>query len=410
MTDHPHRESRAHHAATSAYRVTSRAWGGFVGVTLALAAGVTGSPRILAAQDVPTTAQNIAAGSAVYGAKGCSECHAIQGIGGHVGPDLAHISAPSLASLVSALWNHLPQMADRLATAGRPAPHFEPWEAADLMAFLFWAAAWTPPGDSARGLELYTSRKCIVCHRVGNVGGVLGPALDGLREVASPIDLAADLWNHAPAMAEEMRRRGIVRPALTGRDIEDLLAFFGVGGKGLPREAVYVLGGSADAGRRQFQAKGCVRCHQAGGQGGTVGPNLTAVAPRQPADFAAAMWNMGTGMLQAMRSAGIAAPQLTGAEMADIVAYLGSLQYLAGAGSAARGTRVAASAGCSGCHGTSAPALSRLPPLAVRGAAIAALWNHVSLPADSLKRAWRSLTAAETADLMAYLQSRGRGR
>ena len=209
--------------------------GSFVAFAAVVAGGLAGHPSQLRAQGAPTPAQSIAAGSRVYGEKGCSGCHAINGVGADIGPDLAHISAPSLASLVAALWNHLPKMADRMRTAGHTAPHFEPWEAANLMAFLFWAAAWTPPGDTVRGRELFTSRHCILCHRVGNEGGVIGPALDGLRAVASPIDLAADLWNHAPAMAEQMRARGVARPTLSGRDIDDLLAFFGVGSGDLPR-------------------------------------------------------------------------------------------------------------------------------------------------------------------------------
>jgi mono/diheme cytochrome c family protein len=383
--------------------------GRYVALGVALAGGLAYHAAALQGQQAPTPAQSIAAGSSVYGAKGCSGCHAINGIGGTVGPDLAHISAPSLASLVAALWNHLPRMADQLRTAGRSAPHFEPWEAANLMAFLFWAAAWTPPGDTARGRELYTSRHCILCHRVGNVGGVIGPALDGLRNVASPIDLASDLWNHAPTMAEEMRTRGVERPVLSGRDIDDLLAFFGVGSGALPVEGVYALGGNADEGHRLFRSKGCVRCHRAGGEGGTVGPNLTAVAPRAPTDFVAAMWNMSGPMLAAMRSAKIEIPRLSGAEMADLVAFLGSLQYSAGSGSVARGQRVVAAGGCNACHGKTAASLSRAPALGVRGAVIAALWNHIGRPPDSLRRFLRPLTAEQTADLMAYLESRERG-
>jgi len=382
----------------------------FAAFAAVLVWGLPGYATTLRAQQAPTPAQSIAAGSRVYGAKGCSGCHAINGIGGDIGPDLARISAPSLASLVAALWNHLPKMADRMRATGHETPHFEPWEAANLMAFLFWAAAWTPPGDTARGRALFTSRHCILCHRVGNEGGVIGPALDGLRAVASPIDLAADLWNHAPAMAEEMRTRGVARPTLSGRDIDDLLAFFGVGNGDLPREAVYALGGSPAEGRGLFRTKGCVRCHRAGGEGGSVGPNLTAVAPRAPTDFAAAMWNMSGPMLAAMRSAGITIPRLTGAEMADLVAYLGSLEYGAGSGRAARGVRAAVAGGCDACHGKSAPALSQVRVQGVRGAVIAALWNHVARPSDSLQRYARPLTAAQTADLMAYLESRERRR
>jgi mono/diheme cytochrome c family protein len=362
----------------------------------------------LVGQDVATPAQSVAAGSRIYGSKGCSGCHAINGIGGTVGPDLAMLAAPSLASLLAGLWNHLPSMAERIAASRTAAPLLEPWEAGDLMAFLFWAAARTPPGDPKAGRDLFAAKGCVVCHRVGDVGGVLGPALDGLRERASTIDLAAVLWNHAPGMDAEVRSRGIARPTLTGREINDLVAFFGATGEGLPQEPVYALSGRPEEGRRLFRAKGCVRCHQAGGEGGAVGPALTAVAPREPADFAAAMWNKGLGMLAAMRAAGVAAPQFTGAEMADVVAYLGTLQYLADEGVAARGGQVMTAGGCTACHGSAATDPMRTATLDTRGAVTAALWNHVGLSADSLRRSLRPLTAPQMADLVAYLESRGR--
>ena len=362
----------------------------------------------LGGQDVPTPAQSIAAGSRVYGAKGCNGCHAINGIGETVGPDLGRLGAPSLAAVVAALWNHLPEMAARIEAGAMPAPRLEFWEAADLVAFLFWAAAWTPPGDAQAGRALFTSRQCILCHRAAGEGGVLGPALDGLRQRTSAIDLAAALWNHAPIMGAEMRAQRVPRPMLTGHEINDLVAFFGTRGDDIPSEPVHALAGRADVGERLFRTKGCLRCHRAGREGGSVGPDLTAVAPRDPSDFAAAMWNKGGRMLDAMRVAGIAIPQLTGAEMADLVAYLGTLQYVAGAGSESRGRQAVAAGGCTGCHARGAPPLSQVAGQASRGAAIAALWNHVALAADSLRKSWRPLTAPQVADLMAYLEAGGR--
>lgn len=322
-----------------------------------------------------------------------------------MGPDLAHRSARTLAELVTGLWNHLPQMADRFADDGVAPPRLDSWEAADLMAFLFWAGSGTPSGSPEVGSALFASRQCILCHRVGSVGGVLGPALDGRGAWASSIDLAAALWNHAPTMTAEMRSRRVAPPPLGRREIEDLLAFFGTAGDDPPPEPVYALGGATDRGRVLFRERGCIRCHRAGGEGGSVGPDLTAVAPRDPVAFAAAMWNKASTMVGAMEAAGVTAPRFTGAEMADLVAYLGALQYLAGAGSASRGRVAAGPAGCGGCHGRDAPALS---PLGTRSAAIAALWNHVALPTETFRRQWRRLTTAQVADLMAYLETRER--
>jgi mono/diheme cytochrome c family protein len=357
----------------------------------------------LAAQDVPTPAQSISAGSRVYGARGCGACHAVNGIGGTEGPDLAHLSARSLAGVVAALWNHLPQMAERFAAGGAPAPKLEAWEAADLVAFLFWAGSRAPAGAADVGRELFTSRQCVLCHRVAEVGGVLGPALDGVW--VSGIDLAAALWNHAPAMGAEMRARRVPQPLLTRQDVEDLVAFFASGEPLPPAEAVHALGGRGERGAVLFRDRGCIRCHRGGSEGGTVGPDLTAVAPRDPVAFAAAMWNKAATMVEAMQAAGVTVPRFTGAEMADLVAYLGRMQYFAEAGSPARGRTTAETAGCTGCHGGAVPVLDAPGN---RGAAIAALWNHVTVPPDALRTQWRRLTVGQVADLMAHLETRGR--
>jgi len=117
------------------------------------------------------------------------------------------------------------------------------------------------------------------------------------------------------------------------------------------------------------------------------------------------MWNKAATMVGAMQAAGLAVPRFTGAEMADLVAYLGTVQYFADAGSAARGRETLGAAGCTGCHGRNAP---RLAGQGSRSAVIAALWNHVFVSPDTLRRAWRRLTATQVADVMAYLETRER--
>jgi cytochrome c551/c552 len=364
--------------------------------------------RALPAQAPPTPAQNISAGASVYGAKGCGGCHAINGIGAALGPDLATIAAPSLNALVSAIWGHLPQMAGRFAAAGTDPPHLDAWEAADLMAFLFWAASASPVGSPDTGRALFAEKGCVACHQVGNVGGVLGPRLDGSAARFSSIELAAALWNHAPAMGAEMVSRGVRRPTLSGSDLDHLVAYLRASGDATAPPAIHALAGRPDAGRALFRERGCIRCHRVGAEGGDVGPDLSRAAPRQPAAFAAAMWNKGPRMTAAMRSTNIRIPSLTGADMADLVAYLGTFQYLAGAGSAARGAAAARAGGCTACH--SLNALTAMRGMTGRSAVIAALWNHVRLPADTLRRAWRPITPEQVADLMAYFERRGQTR
>ena len=63
------------------------------------------------------------AGSRVFGAKGCVKCHAVNGSGGRIGPDLGRIVRPrSFYDLATAMWNHLPRMTDRMHTRSGTSP------------------------------------------------------------------------------------------------------------------------------------------------------------------------------------------------------------------------------------------------------------------------------------------------
>jgi mono/diheme cytochrome c family protein len=369
---------------------------------------------------VPAPAQDPLAGSRVFGTKGCVKCHAVNGIGGRVGPDLARIARPrSFYDLATAMWNHLPRMADRMQQMGIERPHLEVQEAADLIGFLYTLNYFDLPGTAAVGRRLFTEKRCVVCHQVDGVGGVVGPTLDHLRPFRSPIYVAAAMWNHGPQMAEAMAARGIQRPTFTGAELRDLIAFLAPGTGGSPDGPIYVLPGRADNGRRLFAEKRCAECHSVSGEGGRVGPDLGERAVRRsPIDFAAEMWNKAPRMLAEMRPRGITAPQLRPEEMADLIGYLQSVRYFAGPGNVQRGYAVATSKGCLTCHGVggergkSASDLSKVR-LTNPAAVVAALWNHAVITAPAPgggKLAWPEFRPEEIADLAAMLGAMGRSR
>jgi cytochrome c553 len=123
------------------------------------------------------------------------------------------------------------------------------------------------------------------------------------------------------------------------------------------------------------------------------------------------MWNKAPRMTAAAAGAGVELPRLTAGEMADLVAFLGSLRYLAGEGSAERGAARLEALGCRRCHGAAgaAPALALARGADTPGGVLAALWNHVALPDSVLGTRWDRLSAGDVADLAAYLGKRGTG-
>jgi cytochrome c2 len=367
------------------------------------------------AQSVSSASQDPLAGSRVFGGKGCVKCHSVNGVGGKVGPDLARISRPhSFFDLASAMWNHLPRMAERMKSLGIDRPKLDEQETRDLVGFLYTLNYFDRPGSQAAGKRLFTEKRCVACHQVGGTGGVVGPNLDHLAQFRSPIYVATAMWNHGPQMAEVMKEKGIERPGFTAPELRDLIAFLAPATAGPPEGPLYVLPGRAELGRQLFSEKNCIQCHSVGGVGGKVGPELVELASRRsPIEFAAAIWNKVPAMTAAMKQRGIAVPQLKPEDMADLVAYLYSVRYFA-AGSINAGWKVAYEKGCLHCHsvfgerGKPASDLTKAKGLDSPAAVIAALWNHALVTPPSIagkKPEWPAFKPGEMADLVALLQA-----
>ncbi len=367
------------------------------------------------AQPAVSPSEDPLAGSRVFGAKGCVKCHSVNGIGGKVGPDLARISRPrSFFDLATAMWNHLPRMTERMKDLGIDRPKLDEQETRDLVGFLYTLNYFEQPGNPAVGKRLFTEKRCIVCHQVGGTGGVVGPNLDHLVQFRSPLSIAAAMWNHGPQMAAAMREKGVERPTLTAAELRDLIAFLAPGTAGPAEGPLYVLPGRSEIGRQLFSEKRCIECHSVGRVGGKVGPDLVEQGVRRsPIEFAVAIWNKAPAMMAAMQQRGIAVPQLTPENMADLVAYLYAVRYFA-SGNTSSGWKVALDKGCLYCHavrgerGKPASDLTKAKGLDSPAAVIAALWNHalVTPPAMAGKKPeWPLFRGNEMADLVALLQT-----
>ncbi len=359
-------------------------------------------------------------GSRLFVRKGCVVCHAVDGEGGKIGPDLGRISTGrTLLGIAAVMWNHSPRMTERIKEAKVTRPKLTPEEMANLFAFLNYTGYLGASGDPKRGAELFRDRSCARCHAVGGAGATVGPGLDRFRRYLSPIALATAMWNHGPQMQAVMEQAGIARPQLSGEDIAHLLAYVRMAGRGGPESAQYLLPGNPENGRQVFQQKRCAACHGAEGTGG-VGPDFR----RRREDFqggliqvSALMWNHGPAIWKKMAEMNIPFPTLTEQEMADLVAFLYSLPYFDDPGNPSRGREVFERKGCAACHGVSGRGGAGAPDLtktlgAVSPVAIAAaMWNHgfaMEQVARSRGLPWPDLDGRDLADVVAFLRAGGR--
>jgi len=271
----------------------------------------------------------------------------------------------------------------------------------------------SPTQDPLAGSRVFGAKGCVKCHSVNGAGGKVGPDLGRVERPRSFYDLAAALWNHAPRMAARMGQLGIARPQLDARETGDLAAFLFTLDYFDPR-------GNADRGRQLFREKRCVVCHQVGGTGGVVGPSLDGLKQYgSPIYLAAAMWNHGPQMVDAMRAKGIPRPVFKDSDLRDLTAYInaaspvlpqGPLYVLPGR--ATEGRVLFAQKRCIECHRVGGQGGTLGPDLAERGLHrslsefAAAMWNKAPAMMEAMKARAVSvpqLRAEEMADIVAYL-------
>ncbi len=386
-------------------------------IALAILAGVLVGQR----RNMPRGSTTFLAGDPVSGAilfqsKRCSYCHAINGSGGKIAPDLGagrNNSPANLAQLVTTMWNHAPEMWKRMQQENLRASALSESEVSDLFAFLYLARYLDEPGDAARGQQLFTSKGCIQCHAVRGQGGTVGPDLANIQGVDTPIEWSETLWNHAPVMEKNFPKTGMPWPRFRNAEMSDVLAYVR-GVSSAPRSEFRLLPADPARGWDLFKTKACIECHAIRGDGGHVGPDLGAAreSPMTMVEFAGAMWNHSPQMFREMESRGIKRPTFNGQEMADLMAFFNSLRYFEPNGSVQAGRGIFTSRGCSRCHGANGEGTSLGPSLRgqrVNSVALAtALWRHgpeMYRRTQSLGIAWPKLGENDLGDLFAFLNS-----
>jgi cytochrome c551/c552 len=289
------------------------------------------------------------------------------------------------AGLSAAMWNHAPQMWAAMEKAGVAKPKLTTQQAADLFAWFQAARYFEKAGDAGRGKRAFEAKGCAGCHT-----GAAGPG--GWRTLGDPIELARQMWNHAPAMQAAMLKKGAKGQEVTAAEMNDIVAYAASLGAGKGQAGSFSPG-PAPTGQTLLEVKGCNGCHK----GAQALPGKTAYTAS--AEIAAAMWNHAARM----KHTGEMRPE----EMRRIVGYLWSRQYENEGGDAARGEKLFVTKACAGCHGSSAPYFAHGEESSSYGMA-AVLWYHgpqMLVQMKVKKVAWPQFTGSEISDVIAFLKA-----
>jgi cytochrome c2 len=343
---------------------------------------------------------------------GCLACHAVNGAGGTIGPDLAvALVGKGMLSISAAMLSHFPQMLAARADAQGPSlPTLAPTELDDIIAYLFAINFVEEPGSVQRGRQVFNEAGCASCHGPNAHGPRAARTLGRASIDASAIAIAQSMWNHGARMWRQAEASGIPRRQFKPGEFVDLLAFLGAHGEPL-HSGEGALPGDPRVGREVFHAKGCTRCH-VGGDAEVAGQPHRATEGwyQTPSEIAAAMWNHGPAMWQRMETLGMAPVQLGDDDMANVISFFYVLRSTGEVGDAARGATVLEQKHCTRCHGIGrpAPALTGLPDLETPIHFAAVMWNHGPRMHELLTKEgleWPTFSDEDVRDVVAYLHA-----
>lgn len=338
-----------------------------------------------------------------YEKKGCAVCHSVNGKGGKLASDLGRTlpAHASLGDLVVSVWNHAPQMCERLKSENVSHPAVDDDDMAHLLAFLYQARYFDVQGDVERGRQLFEAKGCGRCHTP-----------EGFHAVANPVSWAREMWNHAAVMQSRMQAAGMAWSRFEGTEMSDLFAYVS---RDARNRASGPVSASAGRGWKVFLDNACARCHSVSGKGGHSGPELGPGAriPQDMTQFAGMMWNHAP-MWNRPEAANIRRPSFTGQEIADLGTFLHSLEYHESSGSPHIGQSIFAERGCGRCHGADARGAPDGPALRARGKAFnsvslaATLWQHGSgmyRRTREMGLDWPTLSANDVGHLVSFLSA-----
>ncbi len=176
-----------------------------------------------------------------------------------------------------------------------------------------------------------------------------------------------------------------------------------------------LLPGDADRAKDVLRTRNCDVCHSVNGEGGSVAPDLARGVGRgfSPYFMAGLLWNHAPVMWAAMEKSGVAKPELSEQQAADLFVYFFAARYFEQPGDISRGKRVFLAKRCGECHGIGSALRNGIQPVAAWKsladpiALAQQMWNHSRemIPAlDRTEVSYPRLSAQEVSDLLMYLR------
>lgn len=338
----------------------------------------------------------------VFNKKNCVQCHSIFGGGGKEGPDLG-ISSESYVTpsrLAALMWNHWPAMRERMSAKKIPLEKIERKEMADLFAFLYFIGFMAEPGDPKKGEKVMEIKSCGNCHDIqeGRKGN-----LNRWGTFFDPILWAQMMWNHAPQMEQEMKKKALPTIKFQGYEMSDLVAY--IRSFSPKVEKVYLFPGDPSFGAELFIQKGCIQCHATNRE---MDLSRDKYSFKTLTELGGAMWNHSYQLWKEMEGKKIVRPSLSLQEMADITAYLFSIRYFDEPGDPSSGKTLFVKRRCIACHSKESGRrdLSRLKGQISPIFMAQALWNHGSEMLARMRNkkiTWGKFYYNDMADLIVYL-------
>jgi cytochrome c2 len=259
-------------------------------------------------------------GEALLESKSCFKCHSLGKKGKRDGTPLDSLAVyQSPIVLLQRMWNHGPEMIGRMAAIGASIPTFSGNEMSDIFAALAEKAkdkdkkVYLGVGHAENGEKLFAGKGCIKCHSIFGKGGRQAPDLGKTVAQSNVTKLTTQIWNHVGRMTQKYHQEKMKWPYFAETEMSDLIVY------------LYSLNyldkpGDAASGAEIFSQKRCVECHFKTGE--DKRKLLEAMKAINTTQFAAELWNHTSAMEAAMVTQGVPWPEMTGAQLRDVLAFL----------------------------------------------------------------------------------------